>query len=78
MKCALLAWIPSDAFCDQNVSHNANAKNPLNMSDATREKLTNLNAVDIHLYNELRSCSFPDYSIPAFDPTRFESNDTLR
>lgn len=59
-------------------SHNANSKNPLNMSDATREKLTNLNAVDIHLYNELRSCSFPDYSIPAFDPTRFESNDTLR
>eukprot|EP01083_Nonionella_stella_P121232 364185_1 len=61
-------------------SHHSNEKIPLEINPVTMKNLTALNSIDIHLYNEIKGCldDGGEYDFPKWDPTRFESNETIR
>ena len=60
-------------------NHYANMRIPLIVKNETVEKLTLLNEIDSGLYHEVRDClDKKDYNIPAWDATRFETNEALQ
>mmetsp|Transcript_13910 Transcript_13910/g.30325 ORF Transcript_13910/g.30325 Transcript_13910/m.30325 type:complete len:746 (+) Transcript_13910:15-2252(+) len=63
-------------------SHYSNERIPLVIKDKTRNQLTALNGLDISLYHQLKSCLdakvMNDYDFPAWDPNRFETNETIQ
>lgn len=66
-------------WCEME-SHLANARVPLVIDNATRQDLTQRNAIDVDLYREMTECldRGGGYRFPAFDGRRFEANETLR
>eukprot|EP00579_Thalassiosira_antarctica_P005177 CAMPEP_0201889630 /NCGR_PEP_ID=MMETSP0902-20130614/30453_1 /ASSEMBLY_ACC=CAM_ASM_000551 /TAXON_ID=420261 /ORGANISM="Thalassiosira antarctica, Strain CCMP982" /LENGTH=144 /DNA_ID=CAMNT_0048420267 /DNA_START=884 /DNA_END=1314 /DNA_ORIENTATION=+ len=62
-------------------SHYANERVPLVIQNETLTNLTHLNKIDIGLYHEMKDCldkGEGGYDFPAWDPNRFETNETIR
>jgi hypothetical protein len=53
------------AFCER-ASHKANVMYPLNITNESRQKLAELNEVDLRLYNDLSNCESTTYDFGKF------------
>ena len=69
------------AFCERS-SHYANKMIPLSINNRTLDRLTELNEVDINLYQELTNCSGGDdehkYNFPILDSNRFDNTSSIQ
>lgn len=65
------------AWCERE-SHEANTKHPLVVKNETLHHLTELNQVDMELYNNITNClSDGLYDFPTWDEDRFVKNETF-
>ena len=76
-------WEKHAAYCERT-SHKANSWVPLTILDDTKQKLTNLNELDVGLYKELTDClndkgvgQQQQYNFPRLDISRFDRNMTM-
>ena len=64
------------AWCERE-SHEVNANHPLIVKNKTLHHLTELNRVDIELYNNITNClADGKYDFPKWDDDRFVKNET--
>jgi hypothetical protein len=63
-------------------SHLANKMSPLSINNRTLDRLTELNEVDINLYEELTNCLVGNnekkYNFPSFDVERFDNSSGIQ